>query len=40
MAQRLATNRGLFPRGIDIVLIADGEVAALPRSDRTTPGDA
>jgi alpha-D-ribose 1-methylphosphonate 5-triphosphate synthase subunit PhnH len=40
MAQRLATNRGLFPRGIDIVLIADGEVAALPRSVRTTPGDA
>ena len=36
LAARLAVNRGLFPRGIDLLLIADGAVAALPRSVRLT----
>lgn len=31
---RLAANRALFPRGVDLVLLAPGRVAALPRSVR------
>jgi alpha-D-ribose 1-methylphosphonate 5-triphosphate synthase subunit PhnH len=31
---RLQANRELFPRGIDLVLVADEQVAALPRSTR------
>jgi alpha-D-ribose 1-methylphosphonate 5-triphosphate synthase subunit PhnH len=31
---RLTANRELFPRGIDLVLVADNEIAALPRSVR------
>ncbi len=29
---RLIANRELFPRGVDLILVADQEVAALPRS--------
>jgi alpha-D-ribose 1-methylphosphonate 5-triphosphate synthase subunit PhnH len=31
-AARLRANRALFPRGVDIVLAADTEIVALPRS--------
>ena len=31
---RLAANRALFPRGIDLLLATDAAVAALPRSIR------
>jgi alpha-D-ribose 1-methylphosphonate 5-triphosphate synthase subunit PhnH len=31
-AARLADNRGLFPRGLDIVFVCDERLAALPRS--------
>ena len=31
---RLAVNRGLFPRGVDLLLVTDRGVAALPRSVR------
>lgn len=31
---RLQANRELFPRGIDLVLVASDQVAALPRSTR------
>ena len=30
--ERWANNRALFPRGIDLLLVADGRVAALPRT--------
>lgn len=33
-AQRLRANRELFPRGIDLVLVAGDRLAALPRSIR------
>jgi alpha-D-ribose 1-methylphosphonate 5-triphosphate synthase subunit PhnH len=33
---RLAANRELYPRGVDLVLVAGDEVAALPRSLRVT----
>jgi alpha-D-ribose 1-methylphosphonate 5-triphosphate synthase subunit PhnH len=33
-----AANRELFPRGIDLLLVADGQVMGLPRSTRTTEG--
>jgi alpha-D-ribose 1-methylphosphonate 5-triphosphate synthase subunit PhnH len=33
-AARLAANRDLFPRGIDLVLVAGDRIAALPRSVR------
>ena len=36
-AQRLAANRELFPRGVDLVLVADDQVLALPRSVRLVP---
>ncbi|HVZ53421.1 MAG TPA: phosphonate C-P lyase system protein PhnH [Pseudolabrys sp.] len=35
-AARLADNRALFPRGIDLVLVAGNAVVALPRSLRVT----
>lgn len=35
---RLTANREMFPRGIDIVLVADEQIAALPRSVRVTAG--
>lgn len=31
-------NRALFPRGIDLLLVADGGVIGLPRSTRVTEG--
>lgn len=31
---RFAANRELFPRGVDLVLVAGNEIAALPRSVR------
>jgi alpha-D-ribose 1-methylphosphonate 5-triphosphate synthase subunit PhnH len=31
---QLAANRALFPRGVDLILVAEREVAALPRSVR------
>ncbi len=34
MVSRLAQNRALFPRGIDLLLATDDAVAALPRSLR------
>jgi alpha-D-ribose 1-methylphosphonate 5-triphosphate synthase subunit PhnH len=37
-ADRLRANRELFPRGIDLVLVADDHVAALPRSIRIARG--
>ncbi|UJW85403.1 phosphonate C-P lyase system protein PhnH [Devosia sp. SL43] len=33
-----ADNRELFPRGIDLLLVADGAVMGLPRSTRITEG--
>lgn len=33
-AVQLSANRALFPRGVDVILCAPGEVAALPRSVR------
>ena len=32
LADRLAANRALFPRGVDLVLVSPDAVAALPRS--------
>jgi alpha-D-ribose 1-methylphosphonate 5-triphosphate synthase subunit PhnH len=37
MAARLADNRALFPRGVDLILVTATDVAALPRSVRLTP---
>ena len=34
MAARVAANRALFPRGVDFILVAADEIAALPRSVR------
>jgi alpha-D-ribose 1-methylphosphonate 5-triphosphate synthase subunit PhnH len=31
-AGRLIANRGLFPRGVDLLLVTDYAVAAIPRS--------
>jgi alpha-D-ribose 1-methylphosphonate 5-triphosphate synthase subunit PhnH len=36
---RCAANRALFPRGIDLVLVAGDQVAALPRSVRISQRD-
>ena len=33
-----AANRELFPRGIDLLLVADGQVMGLPRSTRIAKG--
>jgi len=33
-----ADNRELFPRGIDLLLVADGQVMGLPRSTRISEG--
>ena len=32
--ERLAVNAGLFPRGIDVVLVADDAIVAIPRTTR------
>jgi alpha-D-ribose 1-methylphosphonate 5-triphosphate synthase subunit PhnH len=34
IASRLVVNRGLFPRGVDLILASASEIAALPRSVR------
>jgi alpha-D-ribose 1-methylphosphonate 5-triphosphate synthase subunit PhnH len=34
LLERLAINAALFPRGIDVVLVADDAVAAIPRTTR------
>jgi alpha-D-ribose 1-methylphosphonate 5-triphosphate synthase subunit PhnH len=34
MVERLAINAALFPRGIDVVLVADDAVVAIPRTTR------
>lgn len=31
---QMETNRGLFPRGVDLVLVASNEIVALPRTVR------
>lgn len=37
-AGQWAQNRALFPRGIDLLLVADGAVMGLPRSTRLSEG--
>jgi alpha-D-ribose 1-methylphosphonate 5-triphosphate synthase subunit PhnH len=37
---RLAANRVLFPRGVDLILVSADAVAALPRSLRVAQGEA
>ena len=37
-ASQWAANRALFPRGIDLLLVAPGQVMGLPRSTRITEG--
>jgi alpha-D-ribose 1-methylphosphonate 5-triphosphate synthase subunit PhnH len=37
-AQRLAANRALFPRGVDLLLVTANQVAALPRSVKISGG--
>ena len=32
--ERLAINATLFPRGIDVVLVADDAIVAIPRTTR------
>ncbi len=39
MRDRLAANRAHFPCGVDLLLAADGEIAALPRSARLVSED-
>jgi alpha-D-ribose 1-methylphosphonate 5-triphosphate synthase subunit PhnH len=34
LLERLALNQALFPRGIDIVLVADDSIVAIPRTTR------
>jgi alpha-D-ribose 1-methylphosphonate 5-triphosphate synthase subunit PhnH len=38
-SEQLAANRAHFPCGIDLLLVADGEVAALPRTARLVNED-
>jgi alpha-D-ribose 1-methylphosphonate 5-triphosphate synthase subunit PhnH len=38
MSERLAANRSLFPRGVDLLLAAPNRIAALPRSVRLKRG--
>jgi alpha-D-ribose 1-methylphosphonate 5-triphosphate synthase subunit PhnH len=40
MPQRLAANRRLFPRGVDLLLATRTEIMALPRSVRVADGNA
>jgi len=39
MTSRLAANRALFPRGIDLLLVTSDAVAAVPRSVRVVEED-
>ncbi|MBV8836455.1 MAG: phosphonate C-P lyase system protein PhnH [Alphaproteobacteria bacterium] len=36
---RLAENRRLFPRGVDLLLVCGSEIMALPRTTRVETGD-
>lgn len=36
LVARLSINEALFPRGIDVVLVADNVIAAIPRTTRLT----
>jgi alpha-D-ribose 1-methylphosphonate 5-triphosphate synthase subunit PhnH len=36
---QLALNRGLFPRGADLLLVSSDSVAAIPRSVRLMTGE-
>ena len=36
--ERLAINAGLFPRGIDVVLVHDDSIVAIPRTTRLVKG--
>jgi alpha-D-ribose 1-methylphosphonate 5-triphosphate synthase subunit PhnH len=38
-SDQLAANRALFPCGVDLLLVADGEIAALPRTARLVNED-
>jgi len=38
IATRLAANRALFPRGVDLLMVSADAVMALPRSTRVTAG--
>jgi alpha-D-ribose 1-methylphosphonate 5-triphosphate synthase subunit PhnH len=38
MVERLAANRRLFPRGIDLLLATETEIMALPRAVHLLPG--
>ncbi|ETR76680.1 carbon-phosphorus lyase [Afipia sp. P52-10] len=40
LVDRLALNRELFPRGVDLVLVAGNQVAALPRTTRVVRREA
>ena len=40
LPERIARNRTLFPRGVDLILVADDGVAALPRTTRVTAMEA
>jgi alpha-D-ribose 1-methylphosphonate 5-triphosphate synthase subunit PhnH len=37
--ERLAVNAALFPRGIDVVLVHDDSIVAIPRTTRLARGD-
>jgi alpha-D-ribose 1-methylphosphonate 5-triphosphate synthase subunit PhnH len=39
ITQRLAANRRLFPRGVDLVLVAGSDIMALPRTTHLQAGD-
>jgi alpha-D-ribose 1-methylphosphonate 5-triphosphate synthase subunit PhnH len=38
-SDQLAANRGHFPCGVDLLLVGDGEIAALPRTTRLVNED-
>jgi alpha-D-ribose 1-methylphosphonate 5-triphosphate synthase subunit PhnH len=38
--ERLAINAALFPRGIDVVLVADDAMIAIPRTTRLVAGES
>jgi alpha-D-ribose 1-methylphosphonate 5-triphosphate synthase subunit PhnH len=40
ITERLAANRRLFPRGVDLVLVAGSDVMALPRTTQVQAGDS
>jgi len=40
LSARLAQNQKIFPRGVDLLLVAGDGVAAIPRTTRVTPIEA